>query len=883
MFSYAAQFDQDISHWNVERVGSFTAMFLEARSFSKDVSSWNPASATSMQYMFAFPSTVTTFDHTLCWAETSSSSSYSYSYSAITALMFFGGGASTNTACEKCLAGRYRTSPVACADCSAGKYAPIPAGSGAVTCQSCPSGLFSFVASRNCSFTSCPAGSYNTDGQACQACEAGKYSSAEGSGSCTVCASGTYASQSGMTECSFCAAGKYLSDNGQLASLHDSIESCLACDAGKHSPVEGSDSCDLCAVGYSASEEGSASCAKCAAGKYQASEGQVTCFACDGGKFSRKASSACSSCPGNTDSLSGSGFCHLCKPGYILDDRPWKDGSPRAVDEHNASCWPCNEDTLHANAWIDGDTSKQAISCTVHMSDGGGSIRDYGAVLSSLNVKRGYWRPTQYTFKDTIDDGLRACPMGAAACGGGTVFDNGGKGYCNVGYHGPLCALCEDRFTYDSTSNACVACEDVAVGISASPAIIVLLSLLTVGFIVLVRRSLLPRGSALVKTCTSVVQSVAEGADIEEALENEMEGGGAWKEKMVQLKKSLSVKFKILLSFLQIVTSMGFNLSGISFPSNYSRFSASLEIVSFNFFVFIPFSCLSSTPTNYYTELVFTTVGVLLLFLFLAGLYVKTKEAGYLSAALGLLFFMLPSCSSVVLRTFACRTFQDISTSYMEIDYSITCTEDGETRPRRQFWIFYAAVNVLLYPIGIPCFFATLLHVHRYDLCPEMEKKGGLRYVIFRQEGWGSNGHHSIPQETKDQTAHLVFLTENYEPHVYWFEVFECLRRLMLSSMLVLIQPGSAAQIVIAIFICLISIKVYSYYQPFVEEGDDHLAEAAQWQTFCVVSSAKERATCAIHAYILFPFGLPPAAPNTYIRPCEREIKFYFPNSSLRV
>ena len=92
MFSFAAQFDQDISHWNVERVGSFTAMFLEARSFSKDVSSWNPASATSMQYMFAFPSTVTTFDHTLCWAETSSSSSYSYSYSAITALMFFGGG-----------------------------------------------------------------------------------------------------------------------------------------------------------------------------------------------------------------------------------------------------------------------------------------------------------------------------------------------------------------------------------------------------------------------------------------------------------------------------------------------------------------------------------------------------------------------------------------------------------------------------------------------------------------------------------------------------------------------------------------------------------------------------------------------------------------------
>ena len=130
----------------------------------------------------------------------------------------------------------------------------------------------------------------------------------------------------------------------------------------------------------------------------------------------------------------------------------------------------------------------------------------------------------------------------------------------------------------------------------------------------------------------------------------------------------------------------------------------------------------------------------------------------------------------------------------------------------------------------------------------------------------------------------MKFLTEIYEPRCFWFEIAESWRRLMLTSLLVLIgETSPIAQAMTAIVVCLLGIKLYSYYQPFVEEGDDHLAEAAQWQTFCVVSSAKERATCAIHAYILFPFGLPPAAPNTYIRPCEREIKFYFPNSSLRV
>ena len=50
----------------------------------------------------------------------------------------------------------------------------------------------------------------------------------------------------------------------------------------------------------------------------------------------------------------------------------------------------------------------------------------------------------------------------------------------------------------------------------------------------------------------------------------------------------------------------------------------------------------------------------------------------------------------------------------------------------------------------------------------------------------------------------------------------------MLTSALIMIQPGSAAQIVFAIIVCLLAIKFYSYYEPFVEDMDDHMAEAAQ-------------------------------------------------------
>lgn len=60
----------------------------------------------------------------------------------------------------------------------------------------------------------------------------------------------------------------------------------------------------------------------------------------------------------------------------------------------------------------------------------------------------------------------------------------------------------------------------------------------------------------------------------------------------------------------------------------------------------------------------------------------------------------------------------------------------------------------------------------------------------------------------------------------------------MLSSMLVFFGPGTAAQIVLAIFLCLVAIKVYSYYEPFVEDSDDHLAEAAQWVLFSCLFAA---------------------------------------------
>ena len=94
-------------------------------------------------------------------------------------------------------------------------------------------------------------------------------------------------------------------------------------------------------------------------------------------------------------------------------------------------------------------------------------------------------------------------------------------------------------------------------------------------------------------------------------------------------------------------------------------------------------------------------------------------------------------------------------------------------------------------------------------------------------------------KEDEEQISHLVFLYEAYSPQFFWFEVVECIRRLMLSSMLILVDDGSVAQAVVAMLLSLLSVKVYSYYRPYAENDDDILAETAQWELFMVLFAAQ--------------------------------------------
>ena len=86
----------------------------------------------------------------------------------------------------------------------------------------------------------------------------------------------------------------------------------------------------------------------------------------------------------------------------------------------------------------------------------------------------------------------------------------------------------------------------------------------------------------------------------------------------------------------------------------------------------------------------------------------------------------------------------------------------------------------------------------------------------------------------------LNLLYSEYEPHSWWFEIFEFVRRLLLVGVSVFFSLGSAAdssQIVYGLLVCLLAISVYENWKPFLESSDDRVSIICQWQIFFLPSS----------------------------------------------
>ena len=154
--------------------------------------------------------------------------------------------------------------------------------------------------------------------------------------------------------------------------------------------------------------------------------------------------------------------------------------------------------------------------------------------------------------------------------------------------------------------------------------------------------------------------------------------------------------------------------------------------------------------------------------------------------------------------------------------------------------VLFGTVMVCIYPVGIPLLYFMLTFSKRHIL---------LKPTTERTD------------EEQAAVAHIGFLVANYKPDFWFFEVIECVRKLLLTSALIFISPGSATQGVFGLLMSMASQRLYIGCKQFPDPSDNRLGELAQWQlvfTFLAALMIKVDVTSNISSYdkIIFEYLL---------------------------
>jgi hypothetical protein len=279
----------------------------------------------------------------------------------------------------------------------------------------------------------------------------------------------------------------------------------------------------------------------------------------------------------------------------------------------------------------------------------------------------------------------------------------------------------------------------------------------------------------------------------------------------------------------QIVTQY-ISITGLPLPNIYLKVLSWTDVFNLNLGWLLSLGCL--TQINFYQKLLITTLGSFVVAAALATTYgiVRLRNkvqavATYTSQSmivpartsrlekalakhylvfLAMTFLIYSTVSTTVFQTFACDTIDDSAntkTSYLRADYSIQCGTAKHTLYR-----VYAAFMVIIYPLGIPALYALLLWNNRHKLRSNTE----------------TSVH--MPNRHKDESLRSTrFLWKSYTHKMYYWEVIECMRRLLLTGAIVFIAPGTAAQAAIACVLAVVSLAVALYFQPHFDPHDGQI------------------------------------------------------------
>jgi len=442
-------------------------------------------------------------------------------------------------------------------------------------------------------------------------------------------------------------------------------------------------------------------------------------------------------------------------------------------------------------------------------------------------------------------------------------MDGSGMGtndtYCGLKTWGPYCQNCKEHYSRATPTATCTKCHKYHL----TPQRVLVFLLVAIGtiafFIVTFARFMI---FEILLVFTNVLRE--------------------FRDQPHGVLQRLVNKLKILVVCFQIVCHITTVLArNIPFPDIMVSCAETIgEVVNISPGSVIPFTCIHAPTKNSYafilTVMTLYPIGlVLVLFIFCQSKKYfeddpemkKKHDSRFLSLTTQLLFVILPSVSTYVFGTFYTDPtdgLPEAGNDYTYLYYDYTTHVIPTNRVYYDFMVPYASIFVLIYPVGIPVFFFVLMYSKADHIDPVVkrdvftkEERGvhfrrlqslrSFSYVsdnegspINREgklENYATVSHGRLDtddthlfkvlkvREADPEIEHLSFLIDAYEPEYWYWEVIQCIYRVVISN--IHIFKGSY-QVAYCFLTALVYWKSVSLFAPYTYDADDQIADMAQ-------------------------------------------------------
>jgi hypothetical protein len=433
-----------------------------------------------------------------------------------------------------------------------------------------------------------------------------------------------------------------------------------------------------------------------------------------------------------------------------------------------------------------------------------------GTTLTSFELLPGYWRTSNSSSQ------VETC-LSEKHCQGGSNTSQ----YCAVGHEGPLCAVCQGGFSSVGAAGSlsCNKCEGSTTITLAIGLTVFILFLLLVVWALLKKKTSTERSNSVVSSGITKFNAQLTRAT------NKFE--------------RFEPVIKICFAYFQVVGNLSF-LFSLKFPPFFTNVTGFLSgLFSLDLISVMPVGCIFES--THYTILLSYTILPLFISCILISWYLwlsEKEDEGSINlrnkvfeVVLALTFLILPSVSIKIFSTFACQEFDD-GNSFLKVDYNLDCNSARHTA-----FEVYAWIMILVYPVGIPLgYFIMLFRVRKLLKAGQVEKENeeGRRRGLLEE----ALAKRKENEEKNPTLRALSFLYDSYEPKYWWFEIFETLRKLSLTGLMVFLAPGTAGQVVISLIMSIIAFFVYSRTDPFVDSYNNYLSLVANAQLVATLVGA---------------------------------------------